>query len=358
MVRSREPTIRETEPEAGIGRSSKHPHQAFFPLLRRRRRSCRFFRSRHAVLCARLRAAGIRPWGTVRRRRYGLGDDLDAGRSAGARFRRIFDHGKLFECREACRYRCDAADRLRRQVPAPQSAAGPGHLLSLHRDRSLRRQSRLRTGRRALPDGSLAPPLRALRLVRRHGGAGLGHRRGRHEDLFDHAAARAGFLHPFRRHDLCRQSYPRRDQAARRRHVEEPDRHAREARRRADARGISRPVEIQPARRACAEAPCRMSHLLSVGRPRGPEQLVGLDRSQRRPALSGEGCRRLCRPRGPRVSRDDGDPHAADGARPHFPQDRLWSAARRLLRGSALLSRPQPGRGGGAASSAGGRRTG
>ena len=45
-----------------------------------------------------------------------------------------------------------------------------------------------------------------VRLVGRHRGAGLGHRRGarRHAHLRDHAAEPARFLHPQRRHDLCR----------------------------------------------------------------------------------------------------------------------------------------------------------
>ena len=47
---------------------------------------------------------------------------------------------------------------------------------------------------RPVPHRAAAPSLGAFRLVGRYRRPGLGHRRYRHEDLFDHAAARAGFL--------------------------------------------------------------------------------------------------------------------------------------------------------------------
>ncbi|HSQ50793.1 MAG TPA: hypothetical protein VLL94_05925, partial [Nitrospiraceae bacterium] len=115
-----------------------------------------------------------------------------------------------------------------------------------------------------------------LHLVRRHRGAGLGHRRKprRHEGLRHHAQPPARLLHPLRRHRLCRRSVAGRGRPARRHQVEEPD-DRREGQGRRDPGRVSRPVQIQPDGQARARLQRPGADAGAVGRPRGHQQLVG-----------------------------------------------------------------------------------
>ena len=80
-------------------------------------------------------------------------------------------------------------------------------------------------------------------------------------------------------------------------------RHARGREGRRDARRISRPLQVQPPRRERPAVQRRSSADLAVGRPRGREQLVGLERPIGRRALRGEERASPDRPRHARVSR-------------------------------------------------------
>ena len=190
-------------------------------------------------------------------------------------------------CRRSTR--CPGSD-FTVKCAARRSAARSGHLLPLHRGRSPRQQQRFRADRRPLPHRA-ACAARSVRFVWSGDTAGQGwgiddvgmktySTMKLHEpDFFIHSG------------DTIYADNPMPDEitAAGRDGLEEPHRHAGEARGRPHAGRISRPVEIQSARRACPRPERRLSDLLSVGRPRGAEQLVGIDRPSRRSALSGKG---------------------------------------------------------------------
>ena len=113
---------------------------------------------------------------------------------------------------------------------AERPAAGSGHLLPFHRDRSLRQQHRVRTGHRPVPHRARGAARRALRLVGRYGRPGLGHRRRRHEDLFDDASCTSrtsSFIPATRSMPTIRS--PTRSLLGRH-HLEEPHRHRKSAR--------------------------------------------------------------------------------------------------------------------------------
>src|SRR5258708_19582018 len=76
-----------------------------------------------------------------------------------------------------------------------------------------------------------------------------------------------------------------------------------------------------------------------MGRSRGHEQLVGVERNPRRL----QGARHLVarRPRVPRLPRDVSDARKHRRARPGLPYAELWPASRRLHAGRAHISRPQ-----------------
>ena len=82
-------------------------------------------------------------------------------------------------------------------------AGRPGHFLPHPISRTCRAPTILgEPDDRALSHRAGRPALGVVRLVGRHGRAGLGHRRGarRHAHLRDHAQKPAGLLHPLRRH--------------------------------------------------------------------------------------------------------------------------------------------------------------
>ena len=107
---------------------------------------------------------------------------------------------------------------------------------------------------------------RPLRLVGRHGRAGLGHqsRPGRDADLRDDAPGRARLLHPFRRHDLrrrpglCRgQDVRRQDLAGAGRQALAQRHHPREGEGRRDVARVPDELRLQPDGREPARASMR-----------------------------------------------------------------------------------------------------
>ena len=119
--------------------------------------------------------------------------------------------------------RCAAGERFHRQRADRRPAGRAGHLLSRSLPGSVLAHDRRRDGDRPLPHRAGRPPLDLVRMVGRHGRTGLGHRRSarRHAHLRHHAAQPSGFLHPQRRHHLCRRPDPRRAENAERRDLEE-----------------------------------------------------------------------------------------------------------------------------------------
>ena len=176
-----------------------------------------------------------------------------------------------------------AVKRLVEGLPSDQDIF---YRLTARRPR--RHQRHVGADRRPFPHRAGVAPQRPLRLVGRHRRPGLGHRRGRHEDLRHDGRARAGLLHPFRRHDLCRRPDGGRGRTRRRRQVEEHVLIDEKRQGRRDARRVSRAVEVQHARRACPRLQRRRADLLPVGRPRGDEQLVGRQGPARRRPLPGQ----------------------------------------------------------------------
>ena len=106
--------------------------------------------------------------------------------------------------------------RLHRQDRRRRAAGGPAHLLRSQFRGSRRPEVPQPAGHRQLRHAAARAARSPLRLVGRHGGAGLGHQpRFRwHADLRGDAFGRARFLHPLRRHDLRRQPDSGRGQAA------------------------------------------------------------------------------------------------------------------------------------------------
>ena len=127
---------------------------------------------------------------------------LGARRPARAHAGRDFHHRQLPHHPARRVRRCAAGERLHRQGPDRGSALGPGHLLSHSLPGPVVADDRRRTDGRPVSHRAARPALDLLRLVGRHRGPGLGHRRGprRHAHLRDHAEQPAGLLHPFRRH--------------------------------------------------------------------------------------------------------------------------------------------------------------
>ena len=134
------------------------------------------------------------------------------------------DAGALVDDREHGRdRRCGlGATRSRIATSRPRSTssglpAGQRIFYEVELPRPRRPQDRQRAGARQLRHAAGCEAEHPLRLVGRHGGAGLGDqpRPRRHADLRGDAAGRARLLHPFRRHDLRRRADLRRGQASR-----------------------------------------------------------------------------------------------------------------------------------------------
>ena len=125
-------------------------------------------------------------------------------------------------------------------------------------------------------DPARRPGCRAVRLVGRHGGAGLGHQPGlrRHADLRDHAPGRAAVLHPFGRHDLrrraglCRGAQPGQQHlaGAGRQALAQPG-HRGEAEGGGEPARVPRGLCLQPDGREPAALQCASPHVPAVGRP-------------------------------------------------------------------------------------------
>ena len=150
--------------------------------------------------------------------------------------------------------------------------------------------------------------------------------------------APAGFPAAFRRHHLCRRHHLLRGETARRQDLEE--RHdSREGKGRRDARRIPRGAQVQFPRRQRTRLQRRGADLRAMGRPRGHEQLVGLEGNPRRL----QGARHLAARRalGPRLPRDVSDARKHRRAWPGLSHAQLRAASRRLHAGRAQLSRPQ-----------------
>ena len=178
------------------------------------------------------------------------------------------DHRQLQEYPQRRLRRCAAGDRLHRQGADRGPAGRAGHVLSHPVPGSFVSDGAERAAGRALSHRAERPPLDLVRLVGRY--RGLGHRRGarRHAHLRDHGEMPAGFLHPFRRPHLCRLPDPRGAEASERRDLEE-HRHRGEIQGGADARGLSRQLQIQPARPEPARVQCRCADVRAMGRSRG-----------------------------------------------------------------------------------------
>ena len=185
------------------------------------------------------------------------------------------DHGQLQDHPPRRLRRRAAGERFHRQGADRRPAGGAGHLLSRPLPGSVLADDRRRAGDRPLPHRAGRPALDLVRMVGRHRRPGLGHRRGprRHAHLRDDAAQPAGFLHPQRRHHLCRRPDPRRAENAERRDLEER-RERGEGQGGGDARRVPRQLQIQSARQERARLQRRGPDLRAVGRPRGDQQLV------------------------------------------------------------------------------------
>ena len=190
------------------------------PLPRSLRLGCRSDhagRHRQALHQPRQRPAADHPWRAVRRCRHGQRRDLGAHRPAGPHAGRDRHHRQLPRRAPGRVRRRAAGERLHRQGAARGPAGRAGHLLP-HRFQDHSSPTILeRADGRPLPHRAGRPALGLVRLGRRRRRPGLGHRRGarRHAHVRDHAAQPAGFLHPFRRHDLRRRSAAGRGQARR-----------------------------------------------------------------------------------------------------------------------------------------------
>ena len=145
------------------------------------------------------------------------GDDLGARRPSRPDAGRDRHHRQLQEHPARRLRRRAAGKRFHRQGADRRPARRAGHLLSRAIPGSRVADHRGRAGRRPVPHRAGRPPLALVRLVGRHRGPGLGHRRvaRRHARLRHDAAQPAGFLHPHRRHHLRRRADRGRAEAAR-----------------------------------------------------------------------------------------------------------------------------------------------
>ena len=98
-----------------------------------------------------------------------------------------------------------AGQRFHRKGAARRPAVRAGHFLSRTLRRHQRERHRRRGAGRAFPHRADRANIGVVRLVGRHHGPGLGHRRKpwRDADLPHHARQPSGLLHPFRRPHLC-----------------------------------------------------------------------------------------------------------------------------------------------------------
>ena len=171
--------------------------------------------------------------------------------------------------------RCLAGNRFHGQRPDRRPARRAGHLLPHPLPGPVVTDDRRRGPHRPLPHGAERPALDLVRVVGRYRRPGLGHRRGarRHAHLCDHAAQSPGFLHPQRRHHLCRQSDPRAAEDAERGDLAERGERG-QGQGGGNARRVPRQLQVQSGRQARARLQCRGPDLRAMGRPRGHQQLV------------------------------------------------------------------------------------
>ena len=256
---------------------NRFSRRRFLQSTRRHRRFCAVRRlPRHQP---RRRPTAGHPWRPVGRRGPRSGRLLVAHRPAGRSGLRMVDDGKLQERTRPCRRspRCRRATSPRRSSPRAfppdrtSSTASASAISTTSTVESEPAIGRLRTAPSGLRDVSFVWSGDTVGQ-----GWGINTGLGRHEGLCHHAEARSRLLHPFRRQHLCRWRAEGEVDAARRHHMEE-HRHAGEVEGRRDARRIPRPVQIQPHGRERPRPLCRRSRPDAVGRPRGPEQLVGVE---------------------------------------------------------------------------------
>jgi len=284
------------------------------------------------------RSAGHHPRHPVGRRlgrfRHGLGarrpGRAHAGR--GRHHQQLQDHPQRGPCRRV------AGNRLHRQGAPRRPAGRAGHLLPHPFPGPRVADDSRRAAGRTLSHRAERMALGLVRVVGRHRRRRLGHRRGarRHAQLRDDGAMPPRFLHPFRRPHLCRLPDRAAAATAGRRNLEQP-RHRREVQGGADAGGLPRQLQIQPARFELAQVQCRGPAVRPVGRSRSHQRLVS-GRAARMGRLSRQERAAARRARMPGLPRIHADARNAGGGRPHLPQDSLRPAARRLPARHALLS--------------------
>ena len=158
--------------------------------------------------------AGRALWRAGRRRGRRPGDRLEPGRPGQPDAGALVDHREHGRDRRGRERRRARRSRLRGQGRSRRPACGAARVLRGELPRPGRPQDHQRARARQLRHAAGRAAQPALRLVGRHGRAGLGDQPGprRHAHLRDHAAGRARLLHPFGRHDLRRRAGLRRGQ--------------------------------------------------------------------------------------------------------------------------------------------------
>ena len=224
-------------------------------------------RRRHREACSqpRRRPAPHHPRRPVRRRLDRCRDCVGACGQAVAHAGRGRDHRQLQECSRRRLRRCAAGDRFHRQGADRGSAGRAGYVLSHQVSGPFVPHASERAADRTFSDRPERAAQRLVRVVGRHRRR-LGDRRGARRDahICHHAEMPARFFHSFRRSHLCRLSDPGGAEAAGRRRVEE-HRDRGEIQDRPDARGVSRQLQIQPARQEPARVQCRGAAACAMG---------------------------------------------------------------------------------------------
>ena len=228
----------------------------------------------------------------------------------------VGDHRQFPEPTRSGSCRCAAGNRFHRQGADRRPARRAGHLLSnplpgpcvAHHSAARRRSAvfapRPANGDRCHSCGRAILPAAAGASMRSRGGM---------RTYATMARCSAGFFHPLRRPHLCRLPDLRAAAAAERRNLEQP-RHRGQVQGRADVGGLSRQLQIQPARSQPARVQCASPAVRAMGRSRGDQRL-----DSGRTARMGRLCRQeraaACGPRLPRFPRVHADASDAGGGR-------------------------------------------